>query len=112
LDIERDLREKLAMHFQDSFEFTRLGVLEEDFETFNLIPLNHTTKRKDRLYRSFIEQHGTRMAEVDAIPASEVRRRVREAIEAHIPPKEWKKLEKKEQEEIALWQRMMAKLKL
>ena len=74
------------------FDWKRLAVLPEDFERFSLIPLK--PKTKDRRYQSFVERHGTQCAELDALPATELRDRIRSAIEWHIPQAEWDRLMK------------------
>jgi len=89
-DLERDVREKLERYCDHGFAWKRLAVLPEDFDEFNLIPL--AVKVKDKRAAKFRERHGDQCAEVDAIPATELRRRVREAIEGHIPTEEWDRL--------------------
>ena len=49
-------------------------------------------------------------AELDAIPASELRDRVETAIVQHIPADEWARLQRTEALERAQWQDMLAKL--
>ncbi len=44
----------------------------------------------------FIEEYGTRCAEIDALPPSELRRRVEEAILGHVNKARWKKLQEVE----------------
>jgi hypothetical protein len=81
-DLERDVREKLTRYCDRPFEWVRLGVNADDFEPFNLIPLK--PKKTDSRYRRFVAQHGHECAELDALPATELRRRVKEAITSHI----------------------------
>lgn len=125
-DLERDLREKLQRYCErywygpdyshdDPWEWRpncvrweRLAVLPDDFEGFNLLELE--PKKSDRRYQSFIEQYGERCAELDAIPATELRRRVREAIEIHIPAEEWKRLQVVESLERETFNDTLAKL--
>jgi len=90
-DLERDLKEKLNRYGGRSFEWTRLGVNADDFEDFGLLPL--APKKSDRRYQTFIEEHGYQCAELDALPATELRQRVRNAITQHIPQDEWSKLQ-------------------
>ena len=40
-----------------------------------------------------MEEHGTKCAELDAIPARELRQRVEEAILSHIDPDQWERLQ-------------------
>lgn len=90
-DLERDCREKLERYTNRPFEWDRLGVNAEDFGAFDLLEL--TTKATDKRAAEFIRQHGDRCAELDAIPATELRRRIREAITWHIPSGEWERLQ-------------------
>jgi hypothetical protein len=73
----------------------RLGVNTADFTQFGLISL--PVKRTASRAKAFIDRHGTACAEVDAVPPDELRRRVRCAIEAHIDPERWKRLQRVEE---------------
>ena len=107
-DIERDLKDKLERYSSravfnaeetdvDRLEksalrnvvtvWSRLGVVEDDFDEHDLIEL--PVKATDNRARTFWEEHGERCAEVDALPPTELRRRVREAIESHIDQDRW-----------------------
>ena len=71
-------------------------------EAFDLIPLN--PKKTDSRYRRFVAEHGSRCAELDALPATELRRRVEEEIAAHIDLAQWERLrevERLEKETVA-----------
>jgi hypothetical protein len=108
-DLERDIREKLKRYcgkkrwYGDGCEndlgpehdvayqrglgpgdvfFRRIAVNEDDFIEFDLLPL--AVKKKDTRARKFIEEYGDQCAELDAIPSSELRRRVKQIIESHI----------------------------
>jgi len=94
-DLERDVREKLARYCKRPFDWTRLAVDKHDFDDFDLIPL--TPKQSDRRCAAFIREHGERCAEVDALPANELRERIRLAIEPHIPRDEWERLTRTEE---------------
>jgi hypothetical protein len=109
-DLERDARERLSRYCGRPFKWVRLGVNVEDFAAFNLIPLE--PKKKDRRYRRFIAEHGTQCAEVDALPPTELRRRVRQAIESHIPQQEWERLKAVEALEKQSFAEAMGKLSL
>jgi hypothetical protein len=102
LDIERDLIERLERYSgrqcvrsgepdRRSFLWTRLGVLPGDFDAFGLIRLN--VKRSDRRAAAFLAEHSGSCAEVDALPPTELRRRVRDAILARIEPQRWASLQ-------------------
>jgi hypothetical protein len=90
-DIERDLKAKLENLSGRSFEWTRLGVNREDFESFNLVRLR--PKKTDRRYSKFADNHGEDCAEIDAIPSNALRGLVSEFIESHITQSEWIKLQ-------------------
>lgn len=92
MDIERDAQEKIARYSGDEFDWDRLGVLEDDFEDFDLIEL--PVKHSDKRAASFLEQHGGRCAELDAIPPNELRRRVEAAILGHVDMDEWTRLQR------------------
>jgi hypothetical protein len=122
-DIERDLREKLERYSGKTwfrkpvlpqyaldpegadgttFCWQRLAVRREDFSAHNLICL--PVKGKDKRSPGFVREHGTACAEVDALPPSELRRRVQAAIDSHIDVERWNRLlevERLEQETLA-----------
>jgi hypothetical protein len=93
-DLERDVRAKLTRYCKRPFQWVRLGVNAEDFAAFNLIPLQ--PKKTDTRYKQFVAEHGGQCAELDALPATELRRRVQKAIEAHIDWPAWEKLQRVE----------------
>lgn len=107
-DLERDAREKLGRYSTSSFHWERLGVNADDFEAFNLLPLE--AKKKDKRYAKFVAEHGQRCAEIDALPPTEIRRRVREAIESHIPQDEWQRLQQVEAVEKESFEKFMEQL--
>jgi hypothetical protein len=96
-DLERDLREKLSRYCNRPFAWRRLGVNQSDFEDFSLIPLE--PKVKDRRYTKFVAERGNKCAELDAIPPTELRQRVENAIRSHIPVDQWERLKEIEQAE-------------
>jgi hypothetical protein len=84
-NLEHKLGERAHRHYDgpDKIFWKRLCVNEEDFDAFDLLPLE--PKTTDSRYQEFIRDHGHQCAEVDALPMAELRRRVRDAIESHIP---------------------------
>ena len=119
-DIERDLREKLARYSGrtcsvdgddpgcDEFAWSRLGVVASDFNEFDLIRL--PIKVSDCRTNGFRAEHGDHGAEVDAIPPTELRRRVTEAIDSHIDVDRWNKLITVEELERQTMRQMLATL--
>jgi hypothetical protein len=93
-DLERDVRAKLKRYCKRHFEWVRLGVNADDFAAFDLIPLK--PKKTDSRYRRFIREHGRECAELDALPATELRRRVEHAITSHIDAAKWERLKETE----------------
>jgi hypothetical protein len=90
-DIERDLKAKLFRYSGRKFEWNRLAIQANDFSLHRLIEL--PVKQSDNRARAFQELHGRACAEVDALPPSELRRRVQHAIESHIDQTRWEKLQ-------------------
>jgi hypothetical protein len=116
-DLERDLREKLERYsgrpcnhgpyvegtelvdgrlFDPGagFLWIRLGLRYSDFEEHGLIEL--PVKRTDKRSKAFVREHGDACAELDALPPNELRQRVRDAIERHIDPARWERLQEVE----------------
>lgn len=93
-DIERDLKEKLKRYSGREFYWSRLAVRDEDFALHDLIAL--PVKASDNRARNFRAAHGDACAEVDALPPTELRARVRSAIEGHIEQDRWEKLQRTE----------------
>lgn len=120
-DIERDLREKLERYSgkvcrgdvenpgRDGFAWNRLGVRLEDFDEFDLVRL--PLKTDDRRCKGFIAEHGASGAEVDAIPPTELRRRVEQAINDHIDVDRWNKLIRVEELERQTFNDVLATLR-
>jgi hypothetical protein len=106
-DLERSMRERLTRYSQDHpFTWRRLGVLPEQFERFDMIPL--APKKGDKRYKKFSAEFGDKCAEVEAIPANDLREMVRDAIESHIPKGQWERLKKIEDLERQQWTNVMA----
>jgi len=77
--------------------FRRIAVVEDDFDDFNLLPL--AVKHSDTRARKFLELRVHQCAELDAIPSTELRRRVESIIESHIDVarEEWERLQRVEE---------------
>jgi hypothetical protein len=98
-DTEEEVEISFAemMSYKTGIVFKRLGLLPEDLDTFKLYTL--PVKRSDSRSKKFIEKHGTKAAELDALPPVELQRRIREAIESNIDTERWQRVEKVEQQE-------------
>lgn len=119
-DLERDLREKLERYsgrcqeddpdFADetNFVWQRLGVRPQDFDLLDLIRL--PVKTTDNRAAKFVDLHGDDCAEIDAIPPTELRRRVREAIESHVDQESWERLRAVEEAEKETLERFVDQL--
>jgi hypothetical protein len=104
-DLERDVRVRLERYAKRPFKWVRLAVNPEHFAQFDIIPLK--PKKTDSRYRKFVAKYGTACAEVEAIPATDLREMVRTAIESHIPAGAWKRLLRVEQKEREQWEEVM-----
>jgi hypothetical protein len=89
-DIERDLREKLSHYSGRGFGWERLAIQPEDFTRHDLIAL--PVKASDNRAKGFQDKYGDQCAEVDALPPTELRQRVQDAIESHIDQDRWERL--------------------
>ena len=87
----------------------RIALNEGDFDEHGLYEL--PPKTLDTRYRQFVDQHGERCAEVDALPPNVIRERVREAIMRHIPADQWSQLQEIEQIERRSWESTLGSLR-
>jgi hypothetical protein len=93
LCIEREAAERVRKYGGGHFTIKRLAIHPEDIATFNLPPLRVKTKRDgdyaDSRAEEFVAEYGSECVELDALPPGELRKRVREAVEAKIDRKTW-----------------------
>ena len=75
---------------KDNFVWQRLGVAEDDFRDHDLIRL--PVKQSDKRAAAFLRRYGNACAEIDALPPTELRRRVAAAIDSHIDVERWNRL--------------------
>lgn len=94
---ELSLPEMRNMISDSEICWVRLAVLQSDFQAHQLIPL--PVKMKDTRAKGFLTKHGQQCAEVDALPPTEIRRRIEEAILSHIPSERWERLQEIEAQE-------------
>jgi len=85
--IEEDVKQRVEAKTVEEFTLRRLAIHAKDIGKFNLPPLR--VKTSDSRARTFLREHGTECVELDALPPSELRRRLTEAIEARIDWVRW-----------------------
>jgi hypothetical protein len=81
------------------FTWKRLAITEEDFKNPRLFSIPVKRRGAAKTWLPYLRKYGDRCIEVDAIPSSEIRKRVEETILSHIDEEEWKALKKVEEEE-------------
>lgn len=89
IDIERDLLSKITQYMETEkfISLERLAISRDDIETFNLPPLR--VKAKDPRAKAFTKLHGYEVVEADALPPSELRRRIQESVSTLINVERW-----------------------
>jgi hypothetical protein len=98
MGIAETVEERLAqMAYPVDVFVERIAATPNQIEEYALI--TQPVTRSDTRARNFIQRFGTETVELDAIPASEVRRLVREAIERHMDPRRLAFLQMVEEEE-------------
>jgi hypothetical protein len=98
LNIEADLRSRLEAFCGFKVAWERLAITQDDFES-DLLGFPVKRKDKEAKWMPYLERYGDRCVEVDAIPARDIRERVKNAIESHIDQREWKLLQEQEARE-------------
>jgi hypothetical protein len=107
LKIEENLRRSLVRFGVEPTMWERLAVTAEDFrdERFLGFPVKKSNNASG-FWRPYVREFGDRCVEVDAIPATEIRGRIKEAILAYVDQCEWKFLQAQEaREKEAIWTR-------
>jgi hypothetical protein len=109
LSIETSLRQRLEKFLGRPVSWIRLSINNNDFQNNNVRgfkikrPKPNASTKTIRHWESknspYLERFGERCIEVDAIPAPEIRDRVRSVIESHIDQREWKFLQRQEARE-------------
>lgn len=98
LAIEENSKRKLA-GFGAGFEWRRAGLLAEDFDRFEIVPV--PVKRTDTRSKAFLSKFGPRAAELDALSPKELHRRITNSITAYIDTERWGALQRTEANERA-----------
>jgi hypothetical protein len=68
---------------------SRLAIHSEDIRKFNLPPLR--LKPTDPRAGRFLVRHGSECVELDALPPSELRRRIQKAVMKHVDKQSWER---------------------
>jgi hypothetical protein len=77
------------MSYGSKFQLKRLAIHKSDIRKFNLPP--QRVKDTDSRAPKFREKYGTDTVELDALPPTELRRRIREAIEGKMDRQQWER---------------------
>jgi hypothetical protein len=85
----REIQDDLILRVRADFRLTRLAIHEEDIAKFKLPPLR--VKTNDPRAASFLFRHGDECVELDALPPTELRRRIRKAVMRHVDTESWKR---------------------
>jgi hypothetical protein len=88
MDIERDVRQRVG-RYTHLFEMRRVAIFGEDIRKFKLPP--QRIKPEDPRARSFRHMHGNQCVELDALPLSELRSRIRKAVTSVIDKAAWER---------------------
>jgi hypothetical protein len=77
------------------FQIQRVAIHKDDIAQFNLPPLR-IRKKEDGSYadsraKKFVKRHGKDCVELDALPVTELRRRIREEVEKRLDLARWKR---------------------
>jgi hypothetical protein len=105
LEIEASLRSKLASFTQKQFAWERLAITVVDFADESLLGF---PVKKSGSWREYLTQHGDRCVEVDALPPSDIRERIKRAVVSHIDTVEWEALQQTEKLERETWRELTA----
>jgi hypothetical protein len=98
--IEKSFRRRVEGYAEKPVTWIRLAVTQADYDNESILGFDLKENPKTRsVWQPYKDQFGTRCIEVDAIPATEIRRRLVEAIESHIDQREWEILQLIEAEE-------------
>ena len=100
VDIERDLSERLERYGAKSFTVQRIALTADQIKKYRLPPM--PVKRSDARADSFLEEHGDRAVELDALDPNLLQTTVRKAIVKNINMRKWNARVRKT-EELQRW---------
>lgn len=98
-NIQSELYARIQEYDSGDFTMERLAISKDDITKFNLPPL--PVKSSDPRASSFVRTHGNECVELDALPPTELRRRIQEAVKLHIDDELWEEAEEIEEKEKA-----------
>ena len=100
VDIERDLSERLEKYGAKAFTVRRIALTADQIMRYRLPPM--PVKMSDARADSFLEEHGDRAVELDALDPNLLQTTVRKAIVKNINMRKWN-ARLRETEELQLW---------
>jgi len=100
IDIERDLAERLEKYGAEDFEVQRIALTADQIKKYRLPP--NPVKMSDARADGFLEEHGDRAVELDALDPSLLQTTVRKAVVKNINMRKWN-ARLRETEELQTW---------
>ena len=100
VDIERDLSERLERYGAKSFTVQRIALTDDQIKKYRLPPM--PVKMSDARADSFLEEHGDRAVELDALDPNLLQTTVRKAVVKNINMRKWNARVRKT-EELQRW---------
>ncbi len=100
VDIERDLSERLERYGAKDFTVQRIALTADQIKKYSLPPM--PVKRSDARADSFLEEHGDRAVELDALDPNLLQTTVRKAVVKNINMRKWNARVRKT-EELQRW---------
>jgi hypothetical protein len=100
VDMIRDIEARVRKYLKPDVELTvqPLAIFKADIQAFNLPPLPLKKKEdgtdSDSRAKGFRIAFGTEAVELDALPVTELRRRISESVKAHIDTTLWERSER------------------
>jgi hypothetical protein len=85
--IETELYERVLRYGNTHFEMERLAIHREDIGIFDLPPLK--VKPTDSRAKRFRREYGSQCVELDALPPTELRQRIKERVDELIDREAW-----------------------
>jgi hypothetical protein len=100
IDIERDLSERLEKYGAKDFKVQRIALTADQIKRYRLPPM--PVKMSDARADSFLEEHGDRAVELDALDPNLLQTTVRKAVVKNINMRKWN-ARLRETEELQVW---------